>query len=1209
MAIIDDIIDTGLTDEDIIGLLKEKRRERQKVEEERARAERARAENARIEKERSEEAARIAEIEKRSLRETIGISAATPKGMDKEQFDTVIYRIGQLVNIEAKQRQELNSIQDKFKALPVILQILQKFETEICNLHSKSDQILRDGISIRENMAIVQDKQDNIAQDVERIQIIKQTGDSNRPNNMQQQNNVQANVNQEQEAEMMSYYNPQSRQTDFNPYYQPNGAASTAFNNHDDQGYHDYGNNDSQTATLTNSGTNQVHVQGQPQDQHQNQGSNLMPKANNGLKQLHQEGAKRGKKFKNVYENSNMKSIPGMPQAQVQVPPPDHAPEPQTFRTALKKNLIPNKMDPTNPTVKAHWEMSPSQIEAQKEKFIPGQWQGDNYPQREVEKEAEKPPGFQKQQTNEEKRCAKEILFFGEKEPLYVNKKQYDRDLFDVIVGILAEVSTTHLDIKGFNVKEGDIVRVRVIHAWTGSEKNKPMLATFRDVETCNRAKRAIKLGNFYKRRTHSKFGKYKITGDQKTDDENRKRIENLRHKFARPSTPKAVREKRQKEREERNNNEDYRREKEEEKEKRDYERERTVDSRTFAIKKFDITENVNEIEAIKKLAVTIDEKVNKNKNNKKPTVHRNNSNVEVANNEATEGYAIDKGNTETTETNAQVSTVQNVLPGGQDANEEEHQGEEPEHSTPQLGNTNVAPLISPSIDTPQMVPPQQQPILRPRQLWWPWEQQQHQQQQQRWQQQQQQQRQQGPRTPFPLPWNINPDGSIIYEQIQIKQPVGLLDQNGNKTGEDIFSTIKSWSDRIEEEEQKEGLNYMDHTQTTPPMLDNQKGEKRPYGRTALPGTHWFSPEETEMTDGRTALLGIHNASPGETEKAKGRTAPPEQATREETEMNSHEDMGNAVSASGITDEKSRGSDVEIIKDTEDPNADITIIMEDEAQEDSVHDALKTPQLTETTRGVEDDVVGAADDDEEDPKGADDLKETDEKINGHRGGGHDDEIAGRTALPAETKTSLDNSQQGETDTKKEDAAILREVRVPTQTNQDMQSQDPNISAEMFLSEGEEEHDAEPEIQILKDKKNNLEVNETKSIVPLKNDSEATTVVDERDDKENRDDAEIGENLEEPLEKGVNIRQVSLDRKAASSRHNLRVSSNAEISRMVNKTIKVMKDRNDLGIEIETPEKVVTVRKPMGMLDINHKRHSTRSKSNTRMKENIGKDNV
>ena len=90
MAIIDDIIDTGLTDEDIIGLLKEKRRERQKVEEERARAERARAENARIEKERSEEAARIAEIEKRSLRETIGISAATPKSMDKDQFDSHI---------------------------------------------------------------------------------------------------------------------------------------------------------------------------------------------------------------------------------------------------------------------------------------------------------------------------------------------------------------------------------------------------------------------------------------------------------------------------------------------------------------------------------------------------------------------------------------------------------------------------------------------------------------------------------------------------------------------------------------------------------------------------------------------------------------------------------------------------------------------------------------------------------------------------------------------------------------------------------------------------------------------------------------------------------------------------------------------------------------------------------------------------------------
>ena len=59
-------------------------------------------------------------------------------------------------------------------------------------------------------------------------------------------------------------------------------------------------------------------------------------------------------------------------------------------------------------------------------------------------------------------------------------------------------------------------------------------------------------MGNFYKRRTHSRFGKYKITGDRKVDEENRKLLDKMRYKFARPSTPKAVRAKRQKEREER---------------------------------------------------------------------------------------------------------------------------------------------------------------------------------------------------------------------------------------------------------------------------------------------------------------------------------------------------------------------------------------------------------------------------------------------------------------------------------------------------------------------------------------------------------------------------------------------------------------------------------------------------------------------------------
>ena len=60
----------------------------------------------------------------------------------------------------------------------------------------------------------------------------------------------------------------------------------------------------------------------------------------------------------------------------------------------------------------------------------------------------------------------------------------YDRDLFDTITCTLAEVSSTHLKSLGYNVKEGDIVRVKVIHSWTGPEDHLPMVATFKDEET-----------------------------------------------------------------------------------------------------------------------------------------------------------------------------------------------------------------------------------------------------------------------------------------------------------------------------------------------------------------------------------------------------------------------------------------------------------------------------------------------------------------------------------------------------------------------------------------------------------------------------------------------------------------------------------------------------------------------------------------------------
>merc|ERR1712008_100461 len=224
--------------------------------------------------------------------------------------------------------------------------------------------------------------------------------------------------------------------------------------------------------------------------------------------------------------------------------------KPEAPTKVLQKRLIQNKEDPNNPKLETKWVMSPSQEESLRQPpYQTGQWQSANYPSR--QSNAPK-GGSQKKKVGEKNRCDKEILVFGIDKTTYVNKDQYHRELLGKVVAFFEEISSTHLGTFGYNIKNGDIVFVKTIHAWTGPEKNFPVVAEFKDEDTANKAKRALKKACMYKRRTHSRFGKFMITGKERIDRENLKLIEDLQHRYARPSTTKDVRDERKKQKEER---------------------------------------------------------------------------------------------------------------------------------------------------------------------------------------------------------------------------------------------------------------------------------------------------------------------------------------------------------------------------------------------------------------------------------------------------------------------------------------------------------------------------------------------------------------------------------------------------------------------------------------------------------------------------------
>jgi hypothetical protein len=83
---------------------------------------------------------------------------------------------------------------------------------------------------------------------------------------------------------------------------------------------------------------------------------------------------------------------------------------------------------------------------------------------------------------------------------------------------ILDEISTTNLKELGCNVKPSDIKNGTRLHAWKGSEVEKPFKLEFHDLAIASAVKAAVREAGFMGKRTLTKNGLYKLSGNRKKD-------------------------------------------------------------------------------------------------------------------------------------------------------------------------------------------------------------------------------------------------------------------------------------------------------------------------------------------------------------------------------------------------------------------------------------------------------------------------------------------------------------------------------------------------------------------------------------------------------------------------------------------------------------------------------------------------------------------
>ena len=153
---------------------------------------------------------------------------------------------------------------------------------------------------------------------------------------------------------------------------------------------------------------------------------------------------------------------------------------------------------------------------------------------------------MRKRKKNDAIRASCEIVIHNLEESIYDVKGE----LFWIseakkFIKFTEEFSQVHLgEEEGIDLELGDIVKANRILSWTGKHDSNnplPLVVQFKDELVTNAVKKAMFAAGCFHRRVHVKRGKFRRTGNKKTDLENAKIIKNL--PYGRPSSTKAERE------------------------------------------------------------------------------------------------------------------------------------------------------------------------------------------------------------------------------------------------------------------------------------------------------------------------------------------------------------------------------------------------------------------------------------------------------------------------------------------------------------------------------------------------------------------------------------------------------------------------------------------------------------------------------------------
>ena len=144
---------------------------------------------------------------------------------------------------------------------------------------------------------------------------------------------------------------------------------------------------------------------------------------------------------------------------------------------------------------------------------------------------------LRRRQLQEEDRERNSILLFNM--PTTSSGADYKINEIKAALTILDEISTSNMESRGCNVKIEDIKGGTRIHAWKGQEKIKPFKLEFKELSKATQIKKAIREAGFMGRRSLSKYGLYKPTGNNRIDKESRKKMPDT---FVNESTTKAQR-------------------------------------------------------------------------------------------------------------------------------------------------------------------------------------------------------------------------------------------------------------------------------------------------------------------------------------------------------------------------------------------------------------------------------------------------------------------------------------------------------------------------------------------------------------------------------------------------------------------------------------------------------------------------------------------